>query len=154
MRKLSCHGGSDIAAVNREAFIEQKQSCTGHHQFGQWVCKFCQFAHGVCTHGHGKQSTHHYHLECNAIWQHHIKKHNEQCWHHHVKAVCGETRIPIHTPTSQTPVWQQHITQIRRPPDMSAHVSTRRSVVLQNEIWMNNGQHNQYSTKNNCCRAH
>ncbi len=144
--ELARHRALDVAAVDREALVEQEDRRRHCHQLGHRVAEAGQAPECPTAHRQGDQAEDHHQLEGNAVREHDVQGDDHERRHDHVEAVQREAVVPVVAPSAELEVRQEVITEVRRRHHVGAHVATGRRVVLEDEIEMDDLEHREGRT--------
>ena len=146
-RELPRHRGRDVAAIDGEAFIEQKHRAGHHEQLRNRECESRQLGKQPRAQWQGNESGDGHQLQGDAVRQHHIESQDEQRRHHHVEAIDRQARVPVVAPAGQTKRCQQMVAQISRPVYVGTHVAARWRVVAEDQRRLQREEHHQGGCK-------
>ena len=140
-RELPRHRALHVAAVDREALVEEEDHPGERHQFRHRILEIRQATEAPAAERQGDQAEDHHDLHRNAIRQDDVERHDHQRRDDHVEAVHRKARVPVVAPPAELEVGQQVTTQERRAHHVRAHVAAGGGVVLEHEVEVHDLHH-------------
>ena len=115
-RELPRHRALHVAAVDREALVEQEDGGRQRHQLGHRVAEPGQATERPAAHRQRDEAEDRDELERDAVREHDVERDDHQRRHDHVEAVEREPVVPVVAPAAELEVRQQVVAQVRRAP--------------------------------------
>jgi len=138
--ELARHRRGDVAAVDREAAVEEEEDRgRGQHRRAREP-QPGQLAEGPGRRRHEHDPADHDQLEGHRIRQDDVQGEDRQERHHHVEVEGGGPGVPVGRPAAEPPVGQEVVPQVGARPDVGAHVAAGGGGVAEDELGVQLGE--------------